>query len=335
MKSAPIFSGKGYIGQMWIDTIRARIPLLDGEFQKVASKANQGFHRFDFEDGTDTEKLRTRLGSYYAGLMIHYNYNHVDIEYSCHKWTKGVNGIAGISPYSRSNYTPLRLALQKIGLKYDESKIEIRRLDIGSLFRLDPLAETHLWSSVSRMHFPKRTATIYPTSITWGTKNTQTYDKVYSKLPEQLRHKDSLPKDPRTNDYLESLKGVIRFEVEFRKKYLSQIDIITLKDLRKNMNQVIMKFAEREDSKVLQLPLAKTKSASVQDMLSSKVGLLKFWQEIMRDGHKFVLEQYKAKNNEGRFYTRIKQLKALNIPFVSFEPIPNADYIEYKLERIA
>lgn len=320
---------------MWIDTIRFRIEINEEQYKKVLAHSSQGYVRFDFVDGTEIERFQTRFGSFYAGMAVIFSMHHVDIEYSCHKWTKGVNGIPGIPCESRQNFAPLRFALAKIGLKYDETTIEVRRVDIGSLFRLDPLAEQMLWASSGRMHFPRRSATCFPTSITWGTKNSITYEKIYSKLPEQLKHKSILPIDPRINEYLESLIGVIRYECEFKPKALQGMKIKTIADMRRNMEQLKLEFSEREQNKINQLPFGKMSSKRVEEVLSRTPGLFKFWTEVMSYGHDFVKENYKMKGIPHRFYTRMKKLRDMNVPFVSLDPIAIPEYEEISLQRIA
>lgn len=320
---------------MWFDTMRFRIEITPDEYQKVLAHSSQGYVRFDFVDGTEAERYQTRFGSYYAGMAVIFNLHHVDIEYSAHKWTMGVNGIPGIQITKRQNFAPLRMALQKIGLKYDETKIEVRRVDIGSLFRLDPLAEQMLWASAGRMHFPRRQATCFPTAITWGTKNSITYEKIYSKLPEQLKHKSILPNDSRIVEYLENLKGVIRYECEFKPKALQGMGIKTIKDLREKMEQLKIEFSEREQNKINQLPFGKMSSNRVEEVLSRTPGLFKFWTELMSFGHDYMKESYKMRGYPHKFYTRMKKLRDMNVPFVSLDPIAVPQYEEIRLERIA
>lgn len=324
---------------MWIDTIRARVNITSEQYYSLTeaskTKSTKAMQFFDFEEETGKERFQTRLGSYYAGLSIFYNYDHVDIEYSAHKWTKGVNGIPGIALNDRQNFAPLRLALKEIGLKYNENEILLRRIDIGSLFRLPPLVESSLWSSVSRMHFPRRKATTYPTAITWGTKNTNTYEKIYSKLSEQLSHKGTLPRHEQILEYLEHLQGVIRYECEFKPKILTSLGIETIKDYLKKHELIKGEFMKREENKIQQLPLGKGNSNSIEKALSRYAGLYKFWCEVMSLGHDVVKARYEAQNNLGRFWARRKKLRDMGVPFISIDPIETPNFEAVELQRIA
>lgn len=320
---------------MWFDTMRFRIEINEEQFERVVQFATKLYNFVDIEDGTNKERYTTRLGSWYAGLHIFYTFHYIDVEYSAHKWTKGVNGIAGIELSDRQNYAPLRWALQKIGIEYNESKIEVRRVDVGSLFRLSPLSEQGLWASVGRMHFPRRTASIWGSSIAWGTSNTLTYEKIYSKLPEQLKHKSTLPTSPRIPEYFDYLRGVIRYECEFRTKWLTNNNIKTIADLRNNMETLKLQFAKKENEKIEQLPFNKGKSINVEQALSRHPGLFKFWTEIMTYGHDIIKVRYEAQNNLGRFWARRKKLRDMNIPFMSIDPIAIPEYEEIPLQRIA
>lgn len=312
---------------MWFDTLSFRLEISHEEYERVQSLAQSGFAKFDYDLDVSAGMYLLKLGSFYAGLRLAVRnplLNSVsekyllNIEYSGHKWTKGVNGIAGLPLVDSSPFAPLRLALIHCGIKYDPKKIEVRRADIGSLWRMQSRATDSFWSAIGRMHYPRRKATIHPSSITWGGLNAQTREKIYDKYLEQRSHKKDLPEDPRIKDYLEGLKGVVRFEVEYHSKWLRAHDINTLADLRKAVKGGHMEndFKARESKRIGQLPTEANRKLKPDELLRPYPGLYRFWTEILKSGHKSVLETYKSKGAESRYYKYKKRLSDLNVPLV-------------------
>jgi len=387
---------------VYYDTLSFIIHLTPEQLQDFKALSTSGFSAFDYEMAREKTTFQNRLGSYYAKLsMRHISFGRnehsemvrrrshlthaVRIEYSAHKWTIGVNGVKGFELTDKRNFSGLRLALQKIGVKWNPSSIQVDRVDVGRLYKVSNGTTGQLWDKIGRMDAPRRNPTVRrgeveikkdrytegstvhaSGGIDWGSKQ-WVYEKIYDKFAEQFEHRRDLPKELRqvrpqmeqfvpnfengskkfdSTKYLEYLENVIRYECEFKQKWLRDHDIRTLQDLidaeEKKVYRVyfdragdpIIKkkiissdFLKREGIRMMQLP--QKDSVSPAMALKRYPALYITWLEIMKKGKAEVLAEAKLddvrksqelgrsiSSSEKYLYQKIKKIRNLGVPFV-------------------
>jgi hypothetical protein len=238
-----------------IDTIKLGIPLTQSQHRKIAqeSKNNERGQWVLFFPMTGELLFRRTSGrattdqhSYHRDLRwdIPANYFegcHLTIEFSIPKFWYGHN-IHLLYEFMPA-LNKLRHLLNRAfdfktrGVLPSVEQWIIHRVDACYAWRCPDQMTAQLYlDSLKHLRFPRKKPVIYPTAILFaGT----TYSvKIYLKLPEFRQHDmQAMVKSGASLDYVNHLedmaRGVLRFEVTLRKRYLRRQKITTVADLLK------------------------------------------------------------------------------------------------------
>lgn len=277
----------------------------------------------DHLEGSYDSRLSVRVGcgSKYGFANLGY---YIEIEGSYHKIVKGYNshnGYCDLEFVARSLIEIVQLSYL-ISLPLFEYWF-IQRCDVAICYDLKIQENVKSYiNSLSRCQYPRRNAKFYYDESLY-LSGTSTTLKIYNKMLEFKKHdmKKFIAYDFNLKDYLDYIKGFIRFECEIKKKTLiriynkKHIKIIDIKyeDLRKIWSDEFMKLLKfidtdlkvvrgREDVKERLNSLYKASKAN---------RLFNFYCAIQLNG----LIDTKESMSYRTYYRYIKELKYSKVDF--------------------
>lgn len=268
-------------------------------------------------------------------------YKTLIVEYSAHKLQMGVNGlkINRKNRYGLWCLNGLVKAMRVLGLRIKLDRWRIQRIDIGILFHFPMWSE--FCASAQRGYFPRRELKTEATSVSCGMhkgSTTRTAGKFYHKQTEQMvKNHCTCPPWMNKDLYLREIKDVMRFEVGFRKKWLRANGIEKISDI------TVRKYitAVRHMRKILfgMVGMVKPCNMTLGDIdlkLSRRPALRNFRLDYIGKGHKVLLEIFKAKKQENRFYEYLRDLRAMNIPMIALpEQIATLEVRSWEFQEVA
>lgn len=179
----------------------------------------------DHLEGSYDSRLSVRVGCGSKYNFVEKGY-FIEIEGSYHKIINGYNSHNG---YYDINFISRNL-IQMVELSYSLNLPDLKywylqRLDIAICFDLDNQSNVKLYlNSLSRCRYPRRNIKFFYDESIYLSGSTTTL-KIYNKLLEFKKH--DLKKFVNTffdlEDYLNIIKGFIRFECEIKKKMLVKL----------------------------------------------------------------------------------------------------------------
>lgn len=219
-----------------IDTIKFFVSIPDIQVLNRIKSISEQIKREDLKTGKIRFVFHTteiKVGSYNKSINIRITDNlyrqGLFIELSIPKYAKG-NNIEMLLPrelptiiekLAQDTTTQLATPLPHF------STWEIFRLDLcyNWIFKNQQETET-VMGFLQRIDYPRKKKTIYPTSVTF--LGTAYLIRFYLKYPEYLAHdyKDLSDEDKASNKISNLLfyaNRIVRFEVEFKKKYLQEV----------------------------------------------------------------------------------------------------------------
>ncbi len=179
----------------------------------------------DHLEGSYDSRLSVRVGcgAKYGFVKLGY---YIEIEGSYHKIIKGYNSHDG---YCNLEFITENL-IQMVELSYsiELPNIEnwyLQRCDIAICYDLENQENVKSYiNSLSRCQYPRRNAKFYYDESLYLSGTTTTL-KIYNKMLEFKKHdmKKFVGNDFNLKNYLEHVKGFIRFECEIKKKMLKNL----------------------------------------------------------------------------------------------------------------
>ena len=277
----------------------------------------------DHLDGSYDSRLSVRVG---CGSKYHFvdKGYYIEIEGSYHKIVRGYNSHNG---YCDLHFISKSL-IEIVELSYNIElpKFEnwyLQRCDIAMCYNLKSQENvTSYINSLSRCQYPRRNVKFYYDESLYLSGTTSTL-KIYNKMLEFKKHdiKKFNSSEFNLQNYLEIIKGFIRFECEIKKKMLikiyneKHIKILNVKyeDLKKVWEDEFMKLLKfikndleivrnREEVKARLNELYKTSKAN---------RLYNFYCAIQLNG----LIDIKENTSSSVYYRNIKELKDAKIDF--------------------
>ena len=299
----------------------------------------------DHLEGSYSSKLSVRVGcgSKYSFVNLGY---FIEIEGSYHKIVKGYNSHNGYYDLEFISKSLINMVELTYSIKLPSiDHWYLQRCDIAICFDLENQNNVKSYiNSLSRCNYPRRNAKFFYDESIYLSGTTTTL-KIYNKLLEFKKH--DLKHFNNTNfnviEYIDKIKGFIRFECEIKKKMLKNIydnkkniKLINIKyeDLKKVWCDVFMKVLQfiKNDLEIVRGREEVYKRLNELYKPSKANLLYNFYCAIQLNGLKDV------KNNTSKttYYRNIKELKEAKIEFsqsYKVEEIENIFYFnpfEYK-----
>lgn len=279
----------------------------------------------DHLEGSYSSSLSVRVneGAVYG---LEFGYYTLTIEGSLHKLKFGYNSHMGF-------YDLRYVCNYLIGIVEEYYKIELLQLEFWYLLRCDIARVYDLKnqeninnyiSNLRKCTFPRRKVNFYKNESLYCS-GTNTTLKIYNKLEEFKKHDFSKFKnfDFDLLNYMDFIKGFIRFEVEIKKKKLltilnkesGQVKVIDfnydiLLDIWESEFMKLLKICEseviklNEKDKILYLLKSYYKPVKARNLYN-------FYLSILVDGVDFVKDNMSSSS----YYRNLSDLKKLNIDF--------------------
>ena len=249
----------------------------------------------------------------------------IEIEGSYHKITRGYNSHNGF--YDLESIAKSLIQFVELSYNIDLPEFEnwyLQRADIAICFDLKTQGNViNYINSLSRCNYPRRKIKFFNDESLYLSGTTTTL-KIYNKLLEFKKH--DLKKFNNTNfnlfEYLEKIKGFVRFECEIKKKTLLKITNKTKHVNITNINYEILKSVWSEEfMKLLQfikkdLDVVRTREEvahRLNDIYKpAKANLLfNFYCAIQLNGVTDIKKLYSSTT----YYRNIKELKNAKVDF--------------------
>ena len=273
-------------------------------------------------EGSYSSSLSVRVGSGAKYKFV--NMYYLEIEGSFHKIMKGYNSHNGF-------YNLVQIVKYLIGAVEYAYDIKLpnlnhwflQRCDIAICFDLDSNDKVRQYiNNLSLCNYPRRNIKHYQDESIY-TSGTTTTLKIYNKMLEFKKHdmKKLFNSNFNIDNYIDEIKGFIRFECEIKKKKLEDIynkkyirvKNVIYKDLRDVWSDEFMKLLSFFES---DLTVVRTKE-DIERRIYTKYAnnekkarlLYNFYLSIMVDGIRAV----KEKTPKVTFYRNKKLLQELNI----------------------
>lgn len=278
----------------------------------------------DHLEGSYSSKLSVRVGSGVKYDFFNKGY-FIEIEGSYHKIVKGYNshnGYYDLQFISQSLINMVELTY-KIKLP-DIQNWYLQRCDIAICFDLDNQENVKSYiNSLSRCSYPRRNAKFFYDESVYLSGTTTTL-KIYNKLLEFKKHdlKHFTNTTFNSFEYMNTIKGFIRFECEIKKKMLKNmyvneknIKLINIKyeDLKKIWSEEFMKVLQfiKNDLEIVRGREEVYKRLNELYKPSKANLLYNFYCSIQLNG----LKDVKLMTTSSTYYRNIKELKQAKIDF--------------------
>jgi len=213
----------------------------------------------------------------------------------------------------------------------------LQRVDIAICYDLNNQENIKTYiNNLNCCNYPRRKLKHYEEESLYLTGSTTTL-KIYNKLKEFEKHDIKKFKNTNFNliEYLEKIKGYIRFECEIKKRKLKsvfmknhvRINCITYSELKniwylefckllKMLNNNLFIVQKRED--------VKQRLSSIYTKVRAR-NLYNFYLLILLEG----LQEIKKTTNKSMYYKNIADLKKANIDFAQKLELDTSDNIVY------
>ncbi len=199
----------------------------------------------------------------------------------------------------------------------------LQRIDIAICYDLQNQENIKSYiNNLNNCSFPRRKLKHYEGESIYLTGSTTTL-KIYNKMQEFIKHDLSKFKNTNFNiqEYLETIKGFIRFECEIKKKKLKStfnkdyIRVITityqeLKEIWKNEFTKLLKILSNDLEIISNRELVKKRLYSCYKTTRAR-NLFNFYLLILFQG----LQLIKSETNRSMYYKNISDLKKVGIDF--------------------
>ena len=179
----------------------------------------------DHLEGSYDSRLSVRVGcgSRYGFFNLGY---YIEIEGSYHKISRGYNSHNGYCDLNFISKSLIEIVELSYNIKLPKFNFwYLQRCDIAICYDLENQENVKTYiNSLSRCQYPRRNAKFYYDESLY-LSGTSTTIKIYNKMLEFRKHdmKKFIANDFNLKDYLEYIKGFIRFECEIKKKTLTRI----------------------------------------------------------------------------------------------------------------
>lgn len=278
----------------------------------------------DHLEGSYSSKLSVRVGCGVKYGFVNQGY-FIEIEGSYHKIVKGYNSHNGYYDLQFISESLINMVELSYNVKLPLiSDWFLQRCDIAICFDLDNQENVKSYiNSLSRCNYPRRNAKFFYDESIYLSGTTTTL-KIYNKLLEFKKHdlKHFTNTTFNSFEYMNTIKGFIRFECEIKKKMLKNMYInekniklvnIKYEDLKKIWSDEFMKVLQfikndldivrgREDVYNRLNELYKPAKANL---------LYNFYCSIQLNG----LKDVKLMTTSSTYYRNIKELKLAKIDF--------------------
>ena len=275
-------------------------------------------------------------GSYSSSLSVRvnegavhgldYGYYTISVEGSLHKLRYGYNSHMGF-------YDLKYVCNYLIGIVEDYYKIELPQIELWYLLRCDIARVYDLKnqeninnyiSNLRKCSFPRRKVNFYKNESLYCS-GTYTTLKIYNKLEEFKKHdmKKFLNKEFDIMNYMNFIKGFIRFEVEIKKRKLLNL-ILKEKGQAKVVDfdyNMLLSVWECEFMKLLKICENEVIKLNEKDKILNLLknnykpvkarNLYNFYLSILVNGVDFVQDSMSSSS----YYRNLAELKSLNIDF--------------------
>ena len=262
----------------------------------------------------------------------------IEIEGSYHKIVKGYNSHNGYYDLQFISESLINMVELSYNIKLpDIDNWYLQRCDIAICFDLENQNNVKSYiNSLSRCNYPRRNAKFFYDESIYLSGTTTTL-KIYNKLLEFKKHdlKHFNNTDFNIFEYIEKIKGFIRFECEIKKKMLkniyeneNNIKIINVKydDLKKIWGDEFMKVLQFIKNDLDIVRGREEVYKRLNDIYKpSKANLLyNFYCSIQLNGLKDV-----KRNTSTTYYRNIKELKLAKIDFSQSYKVEEIENIFY------
>ncbi len=290
----------------------------------------------DHLEGSYSSKLSVRVGCAVKYHLIDDDY-YIELEGSYHKIWKGFNSHDGIYnlQYIVKNF--IHLTENAYNIKLPEiGKWYLQRIDIAKCFDIDKQQNVCEYiNSLSLCKYSRRKLKFFANESLYVSGTTTTL-KIYNKLLEFQKHDQNKFKDTdfKLYDYIEHIKGFIRFECEIKKKKLQSllniekkhISVLELKydDFEKVWSDEFMKLLgmlEKDLKFVRGKEDVKKRLLTLYDK-SQGMRLFNFYCSIQLNGIDFV----KKDMTKPTYYRYLKDLKNARVDYSQTYDIKEVQY---------
>lgn len=278
----------------------------------------------DHLEGSYSSNLSVRVDYTKKYNLYDYKYCYIiEVEGSYHKFSKGYN--------SHNGYYDLKFIvsefIKKISFEYNINlpSLEfwyLQRCDIAICFDLENQNNVRTYiNNLSACKYPRRNLKFYQDESVYVSGTSSTL-KIYNKLLEFRKHdiKKFLNTDFNLVNYMDNIKGFIRFECEIKKKKLkdfykkeNNLKVIDVKyeDLRSIWVGEFMKLLKFVDS---DLKVVRDREEVYKRLISKfkpvkARNLYNFFVAIQYDG----IDTLKQRVSESTYYRNLKELKECKI----------------------
>lgn len=272
--------------------------------------------------GSYSSSLSVRVGegSKYRFTNMYY----IEIEGSYHKLIKGYNSHNGFYNISEISINLIKLVENSYNIKLPILRHWfLQRIDIAICFDLKNQENVQRYiNNLNCCNYPKRKLKHYEEESIYLTGSTTTL-KIYNKLKEFEKHDKKKFCDTNFNlpDYLNEIKGFIRFECEIKKRKLTyifnkkniRIYSLLYTDIKNIWIEEFSKFfkiLKNDLDLVNEKQLVKDRLNSIFKSTRSK-NLYNFYLLVILQG----LQEVKRDMNRSMYYKNISDLKKAKIDF--------------------
>jgi len=298
----------------------------------------------DHLEGSYSSSLSVRVGCGVKYGFCNLGY-YIEIEGSYHKILLGYNSHNGF--YNLENICLKLIELAEYSYNVKLPIIEnwfLQRCDIAICYDLGSQENVKNYiNSLSRCSYPRRKAKFYYDESVYLSGTTTTL-KIYNKLLEFRKHdlKKFISTDFQIENYLNEIKGFVRFECEIKKKMLvniyneNHIKIVNVKyeDLKKVWSDEFMKvlnLIENELEIVRGMQDVKNRLLEVYKK-GQAIRLYNFYCAIQLEG----LADVKNSFQRATFYRYIAELKHARIDFSQMYKIEETFYFNpFEAQEVA
>lgn len=273
-------------------------------------------------EGSYSSSLSVRVGTGVKYKFV--NMYYIEIEGSFHKIMKGYNSHNGY--YNLSEMVKYLIGAVEYSYKINLPVLKhwfLQRIDIAICFDLETNEKVRQYiNNLSFCNYPRRNIKHFQDETIYSSGTTTTL-KIYNKMLEFKKHdmKKLYNSNFNIDNYLEEIKGFIRFECEIKKKKLESIynkkyiRVMNVKyeDLKNIWSEEFMKLLNFFESELTVVRTKEEIERRINTAYSNNKNkariLYNFYTSIIVDGIKNV----KDRTPKPTYYRNIKLLKDLNI----------------------
>lgn len=276
----------------------------------------------DSIEGSYSSSLSVRVGegSKYNFINMYY----IEIEGSYHKLIRGYNSHNGFCNLAFISKELIKLVENTYNIKLPTAQHWfLQRIDIAICYNLENQENIKAYiNNLNCCNYPRRKLKHYEEESIYLTGSTTTL-KIYNKLKEFEKHdlKKFKNTDFNISEYLEQIKGFIRFECEIKKRKLTyfynkkyiRVYSINYNDLKNIWYEEFSKFLkmlENDLNIVNERELIKERLFKMYKKVRAQ-NLFNFYLLISIQG----LQEIRRCTNRSMYYKNISDLKKANIDF--------------------